>query len=175
MPTLFRPSFCAHCGEKIERSDWGILTSRRFCDVCATENIGHEMFPRIVVGMGVLAGIFGFGSYLKSGSGDEMRALRQPRPVIDQSAPGRQLTAANAVKPPAGNLAMPANQATGQMLSAAKPASKPPLVKPQVAVDEPIYYCGAATKKGTPCSRRVKGNSRCFQHTGLPSMPSSKN
>ena len=38
-----------------------------------------------------------------------------------------------------------------------------------VTVDD-TYLCGARTKKGTPCSRRVHGPTRCWQHKGLPSM-----
>ena len=36
-------------------------------------------------------------------------------------------------------------------------------------VDE-VYICGARTKKGTPCSRRVHGPVRCWQHKGMPAM-----
>ena len=35
---------------------------------------------------------------------------------------------------------------------------------------EDVYICGARTKKGTPCSRRVHGPVRCWQHKGLPAM-----
>ena len=35
---------------------------------------------------------------------------------------------------------------------------------------EDVYICGARTKKGTPCSRRVHGNVRCWQHKGLPAI-----
>jgi hypothetical protein len=35
---------------------------------------------------------------------------------------------------------------------------------------EEIYTCGARTKKGTPCSRRVHGPVRCWQHKGLPAI-----
>jgi hypothetical protein len=38
-----------------------------------------------------------------------------------------------------------------------------------VAVED-VYICGARTKKGTPCSRRVHGPVRCWQHKGLPAM-----
>lgn len=31
-----------------------------------------------------------------------------------------------------------------------------------------LYFCGAITKKGTPCSRRVKSPGRCWQHIGQP-------
>jgi hypothetical protein len=40
---------------------------------------------------------------------------------------------------------------------------------------EVVYICGARTKKGTPCSRRVRGPGRCWQHRGMPAMlPPSK-
>ena len=35
---------------------------------------------------------------------------------------------------------------------------------------EQIYTCGARTKKGTPCSRRVHGPIRCWQHKGAKAM-----
>src|SRR6185369_586604 len=32
---------------------------------------------------------------------------------------------------------------------------------------KPVYLCGAPTKKGTPCKRRVKSpGARCWQHQG---------
>ncbi|HEY5446713.1 MAG TPA: hypothetical protein VIJ87_20095, partial [Pyrinomonadaceae bacterium] len=39
-----------------------------------------------------------------------------------------------------------------------------------VIITDDVYLCGARTKKGTPCSRRVHGKVRCWQHTGMPSM-----
>ncbi len=47
-------------------------------------------------------------------------------------------------------------------------------VAPQATAD-PVYICGARTKKGTPCSRRVHGPVRCWQHKGmLPMLPLEK-
>ena len=39
-----------------------------------------------------------------------------------------------------------------------------------IAIVEQTYICGARTKKGTPCSRRVHGPVRCWQHKGAPAM-----
>ena len=36
--------------------------------------------------------------------------------------------------------------------------------------NEIISICGARTKKGTPCQRRVRGTGRCWQHLGKPAM-----
>src|SRR5262245_50260351 len=65
---FFRPTFCANCGEKIARTDWGLFTSRRFCQVCESEYKGHDLIPRAIVIGGIVLGIFGFGSYLRSGT-----------------------------------------------------------------------------------------------------------
>jgi hypothetical protein len=40
-----------------------------------------------------------------------------------------------------------------------------------IVADDRAYICGARTKKGTPCHRRVHtAGERCFQHKGMPSM-----
>jgi hypothetical protein len=41
--------------------------------------------------------------------------------------------------------------------------------QPAATVEE-TYICGARTKKGTPCSRRVRGPVRCWQHKGAKAM-----
>jgi hypothetical protein len=39
------------------------------------------------------------------------------------------------------------------------------------SADGNIYICGARTKKGTPCHRRVpSAGERCFQHKGMPAI-----
>jgi hypothetical protein len=38
-------------------------------------------------------------------------------------------------------------------------------------VEDAVYICGARTKKGTPCHRRVHAaGERCFQHKGMAAM-----
>lgn len=161
---LFRPKFCANCGEKIERADWGIFTSRRFCPVCESEFKGHDLVPRLAVIIGLLIGVLGFGSYLKSGTAaTNSLVARQPLKLVEQrpveSPSPQQIKVETSLPPPSVNL---------PQTLAAEPASKQ-ATKPMLAA-EPEYYCGAQTKKGTPCTRKVKGNSRCYQHQGMPAM-----
>jgi hypothetical protein len=41
--------------------------------------------------------------------------------------------------------------------------------------EEVVYVCGARTKKGTACQRRVRSPGRCWQHRGMPAiLPPSK-
>lgn len=158
---FFRPKFCANCGEKIERVDWGPFTSRRFCPVCESEFKGQDLIPRAIVGFGVLAGVFGFGSYLKSGPVTETRVAKLQQPVTAASVE----QSANVPT----NIPEASNSAPMSKTVAALPiVAQPPKAKPET--QESQYFCGAETKKGTPCSRRVKGNVRCFQHAGMPAM-----
>lgn len=176
---LYRPNFCANCGEKIDRSDWGIFTSRRFCGVCESEYKGTDLIPRFVVGAGLLVGVLGIGSYLRSGPAGEAVLLRQPRRLSEQSVPTSSARPAVSDSPAVtGNSNTVSGQPEGQdqlqtpqASSNLKPQGQPPAAKTVTA--EPMYYCGAETKKGTPCSRRVKGNIRCFQHIGMPAMVSA--
>ena len=51
-----------------------------------------------------------------------------------------------------------------------RPVSTQAAQSTQVVVTEETYICGARTKKGTPCSRRVRGPVRCWQHKGAKAM-----
>jgi hypothetical protein len=49
------------------------------------------------------------------------------------------------------------------------PGQNPSATQPAIITGE-TYICGARTKKGTPCSRRVHGPVRCWQHKGQKAM-----
>lgn len=164
---LFRPSFCAHCGEKIERAEWGILTSRRFCQVCESEYKGHDLIPRAVVGLGVLIGVFGIGTYLKSDSAADDRVVTRAQKIAE--VPASTNSGANRVF---ANSNVSVNAAPVVVEQARIQPPVPAKVKTET--DEAAYYCGAETRKGTPCSRRVKRNTRCFQHAGMPAMAAER-
>jgi hypothetical protein len=51
-----------------------------------------------------------------------------------------------------------------------RPASPHTSTTPEPPAIEANYICGAKTKKGTPCSRRVRGPVRCWQHKGAKAM-----
>jgi hypothetical protein len=116
-------------------------------------------------------GFFGLGFYLQRG-GEKPLNVSAGRFTANQS---------NAVKNPANSaspvganktsapIAQTANTQTGA--SPPNPAVKPPLRPPApVSVESAVYFCGAATKKGAPCSRRVRGGGRCWQHKGQATL-----
>lgn len=166
---LFRPSFCANCGDKIDRAEWGLLTSRRFCQVCESEFKGHDLVPKIVVAFGLVIGIFGFGSYLNSGpAASETSVARQSRKLVERPTekPVEKL-------PPTAGTNLQSTQPEAVVVppvSVQRPPAMPPAQKAQPVSVEQHYFCGAETKKGTPCSRKVKGKTRCYQHVGMPAM-----
>lgn len=161
---LFKPNFCCNCGVKIERAEWSVLTSRRFCPVCADENKGVDWIPRLVVLLGVVAGIFGTGVYIGRGG--------QPQIQSSENAPERKLVVGAKQQPgikdeertsPPAPQAGPAPVGVPDVVAAGDTKDQP-----SRANTEAVYYCGALTKKGKPCSRRVRSSGRCWQHKGQP-------
>jgi hypothetical protein len=45
-------------------------------------------------------------------------------------------------------------------------SSEMPGREPNPEIEERNFFCGAATKKGTACTRKVRGGGRCWQHKG---------
>jgi hypothetical protein len=158
---LYKPKFCCNCGEKIDRIEWNLLTSRRFCDVCSTEQKRHDNFPRAVVAGGLLALTFGFGSLFGGSNGASTAQTLNASPAqLKAQAPEKQPESAPTQR---AQITQSATFQPGQ------PADVSPSRQPETASPEKAYYCGALTKKGTPCSRKVKApGSRCYQHEGKP-------
>jgi len=142
---MYRPKFCAECSAKIIRLRWHFWTSRRFCESCSPR------FLREQVKRGVIAGATVFLLGMAAGQA----ARRTLPPVVIQRTQNSISTsdAAGANGPAAGY---------GNSSRVANTTS--------VIATEEIYTCGARTKKGKPCSRRVHGAVRCWQHLGLPAM-----
>ena len=156
---LYRPAFCCNCGEKIQRDEWRLWTSRRFCPLCETEHKGIDILPRVVIGLGLIMTVFGFASYIrkpnKTTTGEEIVRPTQLRSDL-KPAPKQNDGSSNAKIQP-----NPAAPATGNVaLSQLNEQPK----QEKTTSDETVYYCGAITKKGTPCTRRVKTKGFCWQH-----------
>lgn len=181
---LYKPSFCCHCGEKIERVDWNVRTSRRFCDLCATEFQLYEWLPKIGLGVGALLFIFFVGSFFQTPDKAELSAankfpdnLRQkensPVQEIEKQAagePGDRARNGNLIATPSAE--KQTNSQSGVSIQGLQSSGQTAeqLQTRQNAKKEPVYFCGAETKKGTPCTRRVKGGGRCWQHAGKDAM-----
>ena len=157
---MYRPNFCCECGERVVRARWRAWTSRRFCPACGR----RFRRARFKASLLLTCALFGPGFLLG-------RLARPPAPplVLERGAVGL------APPPCAADAARTPEDARG----GAKPE---PVYGPDGAAnerptepDEVVYVCGARTKKGTPCQRRVRGPGRCWQHRGMPAiLPPSK-
>jgi len=156
---LYRPHFCCHCGEKIIRAKWTPLTSRRFCDFCAVEQKQHDLLPRAAAVLMLIFGAAGITSYLgsgKSASRGQTGGSLSTNLQVEQRKPGSNSISTNRNAPAASNV----------VNSAVNTKQREPIRETST---EAVYYCGALTKKGTACTRRVKSEGRCWQHLGQPS------
>jgi hypothetical protein len=147
---MYLPNFCVECGERLPRRGWRALLIRaQFCGACNRRmgRIGRTKSLAIISIIAVAA--FAIG-----------RCLRPPAPP---------LIIQRAANSPLSDLPLNLNDS-------ARPSARQDSIKqnaenlnPTSATDDNAYICGARTKKGTPCHRRVHAaGERCFQHKGMP-------
>ena len=146
---MYKPNFCAECGTKLLRLRWHVWTSRRFCNNCVRHlrkvRLKQTLFAALAL---IIAGYV---------AGRVRRPL--PPPLIIERKSGSPLSDKEA-----GTSTLRSSTSESRASSTEARTSSP------TTVEELIYLCGARTKKGTPCSRRVHGPVRCWQHKGMPAM-----
>ncbi len=169
----YKPKFCCQCGEQIERAGWTLLTSRRFCELCETDYKLDDWIPRAIVVAGILFGMFGLGTFLQKAE-KPLNLASGNSANINKSLVNNQVSVNSNAQSFAG--IQETNLAAGQLPSkipivAPKQNLKVQKVENRLSVTpETVYFCGAETKKGTPCTRRMKGGGRCWQHAGKTAM-----
>jgi len=147
---MYRPNFCAECGERLTRRGWRALIRAPFCGDCSRRLGGSGWVKPIATISIVAVSAFAVGRYLRP----------QFPPLLIQRAANSPLSD------------MPVN-----LNDSARAANHRDSIRPNAGdlnpqpTDDNAYICGARTKKGTPCHRRVHAaGERCFQHKGLPAM-----
>ena len=150
---MYRPNFCAECGERVVRERWRAWASRRFCARCERRFGRAWVRPLVVLCLAACAGF---------GAGRLLRPAPPPLLIERGSLPTPALLSRHAGAPKTGGAGDAANAPDN---SAGPPAAGAP-AEPPTDPAETVSVCGARTKKGTPCSRRVRGTGRCWQHIG---------
>ena len=137
---MYQPNFCCECGNKLIRLRWHFWTSRQFCNDCARRFRKERFVPLLIIFLALI------------GAGYLLGRTRQPvsPPLIIERRSDSPLN----------------NSQSGSSTASAPSA----LTSAVNTIEADIYICGARTKKGTPCSRRVHGPVRCWQHKGMPAM-----
>lgn len=168
---LYKPTFCCQCGEKIERQKWSLWTSRRFCENCETDFRKEEfLIPGILICLTLTSGLLAFGSFFQSPEKPLLVTTRKNvRESSDNSAHNRE-NSKNQFSEANQNSVNNNSRIIALQKSSEIPVNSAKSPESQISADETVYFCGAQTKKGMPCSRKVKGSSRCWQHRGQPAM-----
>lgn len=138
---MYRPNFCCECGNKLIRLRWHFWTSRRFCNLCARRFRKERFVPLLITFLALISSGYLLG--------------RTRRPI-----------------PPPLTIERRSDSPLNSSPSGSSLASAPGTTASTTAntIEADVYICGARTKKGTPCSRRVHGPVRCWQHKGMPAM-----
>ena len=155
---MYRPKFCAECGERVERARWRVWTSGRFCPACE-KHYGRRRFVAMLAACISVAAL----SFVLGRAG---RPAPPPLTIVRGGLPAIDRTTAQVGGNSGGN---------AEASDVAKPTAlshDPSGTVTEQPTDplEIVSTCGARTKKGTPCSRRVRGTGRCWQHVGRPAM-----
>ena len=147
---MYKPNFCAECGTKLLRLRWHLWTSRKFCNDCARRLRKTRLVPALFVILALISAGYVAG---------RMRRPAPPALIIERSSDS---PLGDGV--PAGS----ARQTAPTVATQPGGGGNATALSPTEIVA--IYTCGARTQKGTPCSRRVHGPVRCWQHKGRPAM-----
>ena len=142
-------NFCVECGERLARKGWRARLGGRLCDHCEQRLGTFASFRSLIAIVLIAFAGFAIGRYLRP----------SPPPLIIQRAANSPLSDA-----PAGFEQAP---------RASKEANKSGRAEslPVPGADDLVYICGARTRKGTPCHRRVHAaGERCFQHKGMAAI-----
>ena len=146
---MYRPNFCAECGERLARRGWRAWITARFCGDCL-RRLGRVGLIRYLTILAITAAsAFALGRYLRP----------TPPPLLIQRAANSPLSD------------LPVNLNESARTTSRINSTNTAATATVSSIDEPGFICGARTKKGTPCHRRVHAaGERCFQHKGMPAM-----
>ena len=118
----------------------------------------HELLPKACIVIALLLGSGGIVSYVThsapEGSAAENAKAKLRRENIDDRV--------------SATSAQPGNTLVATQQSNTDATTKLQRETPRESSTEAVYYCGAMTRKGTPCTRRLKTKGRCWQHAGQP-------
>ena len=155
---MYRPNFCAECGGRVARARWRIWTSRRFCAACDRRFRRGRVLKPLIAGLALVgAGYVG---------GRALRPTAPPPLVIERSGAPNSTVLSSGISTARTNAAVNSDTPAAAVAYGADGTAAERPTDP----GELVSICGARTKKGAPCSRRVRGTGRCWQHRGRAAM-----
>src|SRR6185369_15566033 len=137
-------NFCTTCGASLPRKGWRHWIRGPVCSACSRRRGGSARVRSLIVMAEIVFGAFALG-----------RSLRPAPPP---------LTIQRAANSPLADLPVNFNEIAKRGATNLSQSEDP-------GINDTVYICGARTKKGTPCKRRVHvAGDRCYQHKGMPAM-----
>lgn len=133
--------FCSECGERLEVKHPAILLFRSFCPCCSPRFRGSRL---LLIAVPVLLTMIGFALGHYTSAREPFYFIGTP---VDPTANPAALSAITNGDHPSS--------------SSAKYTQTEQLVISPSATEA---ICGALTKSGKPCRRKVKGGGYCWQH-----------
>ena len=167
----YRPKYCCQCGEKIDRIDWKLWTSRRFCQLCEIDFGIYDKLRGVLIAIGLVCGLYAAGSYFQK---PERQFNVAPQQFAASNIKDDAVQSKTAAPVSTGGVQSPAQ--TSNSAAPTKTQTAPANLKTKPAetkiteAAERVYFCGAPTRKGTMCARRVKNGGRCWQHAGQAAL-----
>ena len=138
-------NFCTTCGAPLARKRWRVWLHGPICGECSQRRGGSARLRSLVVLAAIVSGAFALGQSLR------------PAPP--------PLTIQRAANSPLSDLPINLDEIAKRGATNSSKSEDPG------SIDDIVYLCGARTKKGTPCKRRVHvAGERCYQHKGKPAM-----
>ncbi len=176
---FYQGRYCCNCGTQIERVEQNIFTSRKFCELCETEHKFEKYLIAAAIGLLFVFGVWGISGMMFQS--DETLVVKDNSRVegltenTGHSLKSHNLPDKNAYKEKSADsdqneVSVDQSGTQQNLLPERNSTMNKPAEVMQKSLAEPVYYCGAETKKGTPCSRKKKGGGRCWQHKGREAM-----
>lgn len=164
-----KPNYCCNCGDRVERLDWHLWNSKRFCELCETEYLFDEWWPRALVGIILVLGFTGIGFHYGGTNKPVIvteNTFRSASPQTEKKNGKKAALSPSELRPPASAATAPAVETAKPTPGNAERMTEifPAIDNNAAEKEEDVFFCGAMTKKGTACARRVKGGGRCWQH-----------
>ena len=137
-------NFCSNCGEQLKANRANVLSARSYCRRCAPRFRLSRLVMIVNLAICLIIG-YAFGRY--NAPRQPFHLIGTPIDPITNSNEGRETNA----------------QANANKSNANKPPA-PNSVLPESSIDKVVKLCGAPTKSGRPCRRKVVGGGYCWQH-----------
>jgi hypothetical protein len=147
-PYMFPAKFCSQCGEKIDRNRLRAFAFTAFCRRCKRP-ARYTRFALVAIFISLAVGGFFVG---------RATTPRQPFNLIGEPIDLQTARNSQASEPSQG-------PATNHEASLGKPTTG--------SEDEALTMCGAPTKAGRPCRRKVRGGGYCYQHKDKYKAPAN--